>query len=71
MPAPTGASYAGIAASERLESATSQVRRARKTSAKAEEELNAMEVKSIHVISSHEKNNADMREKIREQSHED
>ena len=47
------------------------MKRARKTSAKAEAELNAMEVKSIHVISSREKNSVEMREKIREQSHEE
>lgn len=57
----SGASYAGVAASERLHSAKCELERARKTSTEAEQELNVMEVKSIQAVSSQAKDNATQR----------
>ena len=70
MATPAGASYAGVAASERLHSAKSQLERARKVSTAAEQDLNAMEVKSIHAVSSHAKDTSNTRQKTQKQPEE-
>ena len=61
----TGAEYAGIAGSERLFSARSQVKHAAEISEELEQKLNKQEVKSIEATTKHEEK---IREKRREKS---